>query len=311
MLPESWKNRLSVPVIVAPMFTVSNPDLVIACCRTGAIGTFPALNQRSSDGYAAWLDRIERALEPHDAPFGVNLSLREDDGRLEDDVALTVTRKVPIVLTSLGISADLVDRIHEYGGLVLHDVVNMRHARKAIAAGVDGLILVCAGAGGHAGSLNPFAFLAEVRRTFAGIIILAGGMSNGTQVAAARIIGADMVTMGTRFIATQESGASDGYKQMILQAEAADIVYTSAMTGVSASFLLASMAEWGLQPGGKGAVDSATRAVRYSGRSGRVWRDIWSAGQGAGSIHDIPSAYDLCRRLAGEYAAAGGKHDQA
>lgn len=308
MLPEIWDQRLSAPVIAAPMFMVSNPELVIACCRAGVIGTFPALNQRNNAGYVAWLDQIENALGPQDAPFGVNFSLRADDARLDADIAVTVARKVPVVLTSLGISAELVERVHAYGGLIFHDVVNMRHASKAIAAGVDGLILVCAGAGGHAGTLNPFAFVAEVRRQFAGIVILAGGINDGTQIAAARMMGADMVSMGTRFIATQESGAPDSYKQMILQSKATDIVYTSIMTGVPASFLQPSIMQWGLQQGGEGMVDSSTRTVQHQGRSGHVWRDIWSAGQGIGTIEDIPSAYDLCRRLAADHAKAIVSH---
>jgi nitronate monooxygenase len=303
-IPEQWRHRLSAPAIAAPMFMMSNPDLVVACCNAGIIGTFPALNQRDSAGYAAWLDEIVDRIEPDSAPYGVNLSLRRGNPRLDEDMRITIERRVPLVLTSLGIAPDIVERIHGYGGIVLHDVINLRHARKAIAAGVDGLILVCAGAGGHAGQINPFTFVAEVRRIFDGIIVLAGGITDGRQIAAAELLGADMVSIGTRFIATKESGAPAAYKQMIVDAGSADIVYTAAMTGVGASFLMPSMREWGLDAEGSGVVDSATRTVRHDGREGRVWRDVWSAGHAVGAIHDIPDAGELCRRLATDYAAA-------
>ena len=308
-LPEAWLSRLSVPAIAAPMFMISNPELTIACCEAGLIGTFPALNQPDSQGYEAWLDAIEERLgrRPDAAPFGVNLSLRRGNQRLERDLEITIAHRVPIVLTSLGISDEVVDRIHAYGGILLHDVVNQRHARRAVAAGVDGLILVCAGAGGHAGRLNPFAFLAETRSGFDGIIVLAGGITDGRQIAAAKLAGADLASLGTRFIMTRESGAPDAYKAMIAQASTADLVYTPHLTGVGASFLAASLNAWGIdgeEP--SAAIDRTTRTVRHEGREGKVWRDIWSAGQAAGAIDDIPPATDLCRRLAEEYAEAMG-----
>jgi len=306
-IPAHWRSRLAVPAIAAPMFMISNPDLTVACCNAGLIGTFPALNQRDSQGYAAWLDDIEASLNPDAAPYGVNLSLRKGNPRLEEDMQITVERRVPVVLTSLGISTDIVRRIQGYGGIVLHDVINLRHAAKAIAAGVDGLILVCTGAGGHAGQLNPFVFVSEVRRIFGGIVVLAGGITEGSQIAAAEIMGADMVSVGTRFIATEESGAPESYKRMILNSISADVTYTAAMTGVSASFLVPSLREWGLDTDGGGTIDSTSRTVRHGGREGRVWRDVWSAGQAVGAIHDIPGATDLCRRLTAGYAAARGR----
>ncbi len=312
-IPAGWAGRLAVPAIAAPMFMVSTPDLTVECCRSGVVGSFPALNQRDNAGYAAWLGEIgdrlarlagETGSDP--APFGVNLSMRRGNPRLEEDLVTTIAARVPLVITSLGVSAEVVSRVHDYGGIVFHDIVNQRHAEKAAAAGVDGLILVTAGAGGHAGRLNPFAFVAEVRRWFDRTLILAGGIVDGRQIAAAQLLGADMVSMGTRFIATREGAAPDAYKAMILAATAEDIVYTAAMTGVGASFLKASVRDWGIDPDdlATAAIDPATRTVRHGDREGKVWRDIWSAGQAAGAIDDVPGAADLCRRLAAEWRGA-------
>jgi nitronate monooxygenase len=311
-VPVKWEGRLSAPALAAPMFLVSNAELTVACCRSGIIGTAPALNQRDNAGYEAYLAAVEGRLKAFEAegqvcaPHGVNLSLRKGNPRLEEDLVSTVAHQVPLVITSLGISRDVVERIHAYGGLVFHDVVNLRFAEKAVAAGVDGLIAVAAGAGGHAGALNPFAFLAELRCWYDGIVVLAGGIVNGRQIAAAALMGADMVSIGTRFIATQESTAPDAHKKMILNARAQDIIYTPHMTGVPASFLIPSLESWGLDPAnlGAAAIDAKTRVVRQGEREGKVWRDIWSAGQAVGAIHDIPAAADLCRDLARDYAAA-------
>jgi len=294
------------------MFLVSNAMLTVECCRAGVIGTAPALNQRDNAAYEAYLNAVENQLQRLEeigevcAPHGVNLSLRKGNLRLEEDLVSTVAHEVPLVITSLGISRDVVDRIHAYGGMVFHDVVNLRFAEKAVAAGVDGLIAVAAGAGGHAGALNPFAFLAELRCWYDGIAVLAGGIVNGRQIAAAELMGADMVSMGTRFIATQESTAPYAHKQMILDSHAKDIVYTPHMTGVPASFLVPSLNEWGLDPEtlSVGAIDVKTRLVRHGTREGKVWRDIWSAGQAVGAIHDIPKVADLCRNLVLDYAAS-------
>lgn len=300
-------NALPLPAIAAPMFMVSCPDLVVACCRAGVVGSYPALNQRDSEGHAAWLGEIAERLAdmPDAAPFAVNLSLRKGSPRLETDLAESIAARVPIVMTSLGISRDVVERIHAYGGIVLHDVVSVRHAEKAVEAGVDGLILVCAGAGGHAGGLNPFAFLGEVRKWFSGTVALAGAISTGRDIAAARLMGADLVSMGTRFIATREANAPDAYKQMVLASGAADVAWTPAPTGVPASFLRPSLAEWGVDPAATEhpTLDTASRTLRIDGREGKVWRDLWSAGQGCGTIDDIPDATTLCHRLIDEYRA--------
>lgn len=311
-IPAAWEGRLSAPAIAAPMFLVSNAELTVECCRAGVIGTAPALNQRDNAGYEAYLNIVEDRLRRIEAagqvcaPHGVNLSLRKGNPRLEEDLASTVAHKVPLVITSLGISADVVQRIHDYGGLLFHDVVNLRFAEKAVAAGVDGLIAVAAGAGGHAGALNPFAFLAELRGWYDGIAVVAGGIVNGRQIAAAELMGADMVSMGTRFIATAESAAPEAHKQMILNARARDIIYTPYMTGVPASFLIPSLDEWGLDAENlaSAAIDAKTRLVRRGADEGKVWRDIWSAGQAVGAIHDIPTVAALCRDLARDYAAS-------
>jgi nitronate monooxygenase len=300
---ETLRDRLAIPAIAAPMFLVSGPDLVVETCRSGIMGTFPALNQRSSEGYAAWLDEIEDRLGRVEgaAPFGVNLIVHKTNARLAADVEITVKRRVPVVITSLGAVRDVVDAIHSYGGLVFHDIINLHHARKAADAGVDGLIAVCAGAGGHAGLLSPFAFLAEIREFFDKTVILSGSISNGGQIAAARLLGADFGYLGTRFIATRESRAPEDYKQMILDSTAKDIIYTPAISGVHGNFLRASIIAAGGDP------DNLPTSVKMhisSEKEGKAWKDVWSAGHGVGSIHDIPSAADLCKRLIVEYREA-------
>ncbi len=302
-LSETWRQRLAIPAIAAPMFLVSGPDLVVETCRSGIMGTFPALNQRTSEGYSAWLDEIAERLSPFDAaaPFGVNLIVHKTNARLMRDVEITVKHKVPIVITSLGAVRDVVDAIHSYGGLVFHDIINLHHAHKAADAGVDGLIAVCAGAGGHAGLLNPFAFVAEIREFFDKTVILSGAINNGRQVAAAQLLGADFAYLGTRFIATQEAMCAAGHKQMILDATAKDIVYTSAVSGVHANFLRASIIAAGADPDN---LQSSVKMHVSSEGEGKAWKDVWSAGQGVGSIHDIPTAAELCSRLIAEYREA-------
>jgi len=302
-IPNALRDRLEIPVVAAPMFLVSGPDLVVETCRAGVLGTFPALNQRSSDGYAAWLDEIAERLDgqrPRAAPFGVNLIVHRSNARLNADLEITVAKRVPLVITSLGAVSDVVDAVHSYGGLVFHDVVNLRHAEKAAAAGVDGLIAVCAGAGGHAGLLSPFAFVSELRDIFAGTLLLSGSMTTGAHVAAARLMGADLAYIGTRFIATQESMAPQSYKDMVLAARAKDIVYTSAISGVHGNFLRPSIAAAGLDPDHLPEKSD----VHIGGDEKRAWKNIWSAGQGVGGISDIPTAGQLCARIAGEYRAA-------
>jgi nitronate monooxygenase len=314
---DTWRDRLAVPAIAAPMFLVSGPDLVVETCRSGIIGTFPALNQRTSEGYAAWLDEIGERLRQIDAatgapssPFGVNLIVHKTNERLRRDVEITVQHRVPIVITSLGAVREVVDAIHSYGGLVFHDVINLRHAQKAADAGVDGLIAVCAGAGGHAGLLNPFAFVAEIRRMFEKTVILAGAITHGRHIAAAQLMGADLAYLGTRFINTREALAPDSYKEMIRAATAKDIVYTPAISGVHANFLRASIVAAGADPDN---LQSPGKLTLSSEAEARAWRDVWSAGQGVGDIQDILPAAELCRRLVAEYreAIAGLKPGRA
>lgn len=307
-LPDAWRGRLGLPAIAAPMFLVSGPDLVVGACRAGVIGTFPALNQRTSEDYEAWLAEIERRLEdaPGAAPFGVNLIVHRTNQRVERDLEITVRHKVPLVITSLGAARGVVEAVHSYGGLVFHDVIHMHHARKAAEAGVDGIIAVCAGAGGHAGTLSPFAFLAELRAYFDKTIVLAGAITSGRQVAAARLLGADLAYLGTRFIATRESLAPEGFKQMILEAAARDIVYTPAISGVHANFLRASIVAAGGDPDhlpGRGEMLIGAGRDSADGEA-KAWKDVWSAGHGVGNIHDIPEVAALCGRLIREYREA-------
>jgi len=311
-IPAGWHDKLAVPAIAAPMFLASNAALTLACCEAGVIGTCPALNLRDNPAFEQYLHQVEtrlhllREMGKTCAPHGVNLSLRKGNPRLEDDLRSTIAHKIPLVITSLGLSRDVVARVHDYGGLVFHDVINTRFAEKAAAAGADGLIAVAAGAGGHGGILNPFAFLEELRGWFTGTLVLAGGITNGRQIAAARLLGADMVSIGTRFLATAESGAPDAYKAMVSASHAEDIIYTPHLTGVPANFLRPSLAQWGLDADNlaAAAIDPGRRTVRHGAREGKVWRDVWSAGQGAGGIHDIPTAAALCARLTRDYEQA-------
>ena len=283
---------LRAPVIVSPMFLISGPAMVAAACRAGVVGTFPALNQRTSEGFEAWLDQIEAEVSEDSALYGVNLIVHHTNTRLEADLDICVRRRVPLIITSLGARPDVVRRVQAYGGKVFHDVTNMRHARKAIAAGVDGLILVAAGAGGHAGTLNPFALIAEVRRIFDGVIVLAGAISDGRSVLAARVLGADLVYMGTRFMASRESMAPQDLKQMLFESEAADILYTSGISGIPGNFLAPSIRAAGLDPDqikdGSGYV-AKSRDREYS----KAWKDIWSAGQGVHSLSKEESIHEI------------------
>lgn len=294
-IPAALKDRLRLPVVAAPMFLVSGPELVIACCQAGIVGSFPALNQRTTSGLAEWLGQISAALTPTDAPYAVNLIVHQSNSRVEADLEQIVKHQVPIVITSLGAVPDVVNAIHGYGGLVWHDVTTTRHARKAAAAGVDGLILVAAGAGGHAGTLNPFALLAEVRQFFDGTIALAGCLNTGSDVLAAQVMGADLGYLGTRFIATQQARASDEYHRQILEAGASDIVYTPEVSSIPANYLRASLEAANL--------DHPADPNDIAGHM-TAWRDIWSAGQGVGAITDIPTVEALVTRLGDEYHQA-------
>jgi len=305
-IPIQFQGRLSIPAVAAPMFLVSNPDLVVEACRAGIIGTFPALNRRSSADYESWLveirerlDRIERDTGRQAAPFGVNLIVHKSNPRVQADLEISIKHKVPLIITSLGAVKELVGAVQAYGGLVFHDVINMRHARKAAEAGVDGLIAVCAGAGGHAGLLSPFALIPEIRRFFPKAILLSGVMSSGRHIAAARMLGADLAYLGTRFIATRESMAAQGFKDMIVQTNANDIVYTAAISGVHGNFLKPSIDATGVPLD----LTASTKQLELSHEK-RAWKNVWSAGQGVGSIDDVPATAELCARLVREYREA-------
>lgn len=309
---KRWREQLAIPAVAAPMFLVSGPDLVVETCRSGILGTFPALNQRTSDGYEAWLDEIAARLNrievetPEESvrrpsPFGVNLMVHKTNTRLARDLAITVKNRVAVVITSLGAVPDVVDAIHSYRGMVFHDVINLRHAEKAAAAGADGLIAVCAGAGGHAGLMNPFAFVGEIRQFYDKTLILSGSISTGRDIAAAELMGADLAYLGTRFISTHESMAPEGYKAMIVKSTAKDIVYTSAISGVAANFLRGSIAAAGLDPD---HLEQRVEMDMSAESEAKAWKDYWSAGQGVGNIHDVLPAAELCSRLIREYHEA-------
>jgi nitronate monooxygenase len=310
-LPPQIRERLRIPVLGAPMFRVSGPDLVIEQCKAGVIGSFPALNARPQEELDRWLARIEMELASHQrehpgrkvAPFAVNLIVNKANPRLEADLEVVLAHKVPIVITSLSAPAALVPRVHAYGGVVLHDVVKVRHAEKALEAGVDGLIAVCGGAGGHAGTLNPFALVNELRRIHDGPLVLAGAITNGAGVLAAEAMGCDLAYLGTRFIATRESLAAPRYKQMIVESSAGDIVYTSLFSGVPGSYLAGSIRAAGLDPEHLPA-DETPGLYRSREERPRAWKDIWGAGQGVGNIDDVPTVAELVDRLDAEYREA-------
>jgi nitronate monooxygenase len=310
---DSVQSRLSLPVIASPMFIVSNPRLVAAECKAGIVGSFPALNARPAELLDEWLTQLKAELATHDAahperpaaPFAVNQICHRSNDRLMRDMETCVKHQVPIIITSLQVSAELVAAAHSYGGVVFHDVITIRHAEKAIEAGVDGLILVCAGAGGHAGTLSPFALLPEIRRIFQGPIALAGAIANGQSILAAQAMGADFAYMGTRFIATQEANAVDAYKQMLVDTRAEDIVYSSLFTGVPGNYLKPSIAAAGMDPDNLPSADKSKMDFGSGGNSAaKAWRDIWGAGQGVGSIDSVPSVAELVDQLKAEYREA-------
>jgi len=304
-IPESLSRNLALPVICAPMFIVSNPDLVIAQCKGGLIGSFPALNARPQELLDAWLTRIkaELAADPKAAPFAVNQIIHPSNERLEHDMALCVQHEVPLIITSLSAPTAIVPPVHAYGGKVFHDVISVRHAEKALEAGVDGLILVCAGAGGHAGTLSPFALVGEIRKFYAGPIALSGSITNGSAILAAQAMGADFAYIGTRFIATQEAHAVDAYKQAIVDSAAKDVVYTPYFTGVHGNYLSKSIVAAGLDPAN--LPDKDKTAMSFGGATAaKAWKDIWGAGQGVGSIDDVLPSAELIARLKEEYRSA-------
>ena len=300
---------LRLPVIGAPLFIVSTPKLVIEQCKSGIIGAFPALNARKEDELESWLINISQELEAFKknnpekkvAPYAVNQIVHQSNTRLKIDVEMCVKYKAPIVITSLRPPAEVVEAVHSYGGLVFHDVINMRHAKKAISQGVDGIIAVCAGAGGHAGTISPFALIKEIKDIFDGFVILSGSMSNGRDVLAAECIGADLAYMGTRFIATKEANAVDEYKDMIIDSDADDIVYSSLFTGIHGSYLKGSIVKSGIDPENLELGDKNTMNFDSSESKAKAWKDIWGAGQGVGSMKDIPNVSDLVDEIEQDY----------
>ena len=312
-IPEHIKENLSMPVIGSPLFIVSGPELVIAQCKAGIIGSFPALNARPQHVLEEWIIRIKTELAEYKeqnpdkkvAPFAVNQICHGSNDRLMDDMATCVKHEVPIIITSLRPPAELVEAAHSYGGLVNHEVIKVRHAKKAAEQGVDGLILVCAGAGGHAGALSPFALLREVKEWFDGTVILSGSIGDGYSIASSLALGADFAYMGTRFIATKEANADEGYKQMLIDSAADDIVYSSLFTGVSGNYLKPSIKNAGLDPDNLPEADKSTMNFGSGGNTdAKAWKDIWGSGQGIGGIKDDPSVEDLVTRLKEEYNQA-------
>lgn len=309
-MKTAFIDQLSLPVVAAPMFLISGPQLVIECCKNGIVGTFPALNQRSTDGFESWVIEIKEALAVFEAetgrkaaPFGVNLIVHQSNPRVEADLAICVKHKVPLIITSLGAVSQLVDAVHSYGGLVFHDIIKKRHAEKAVEASVDGLILVSAGAGGHAGVTNPMSLVAEVRSFYNKTILLSGCISNGRDVASALQMGADLAYMGTRFINVEESNADDGYRQMIIDSSASDIVYTAAVSGVSANFLRPSLEAMGITEemwGNSKKIDFGSELDAAKGEA-KAWKTIWSAGQGVTSISNVLPVKDLVQEMKQEF----------
>lgn len=298
--------NLRLPLIAAPMFLASGPELVMACCRNGIIGTFPAHNCRDAASLNAWLEQIAAGLagEENAAPFGINLVVHRSNESLEEQLALIEKHQVPLVITSLGAASRVVETVHGYGGVVFHDVISRRHAEKAAAAGVDGIIAVAAGAGGHTGGMNPFALIHEIRQVFEGTLILSGALSTGGDIAAARAMGADLAYMGTRFIATGECTVDKAYKEMITVAEAADIITTAELTGVTASFLKPSVDAAGSDVAEAAALGDELRDSLNDDNQHRPWRDIWSAGQGVGSVDQVLPVKELVDQLESEYHSA-------
>jgi nitronate monooxygenase len=309
-LPLSLSNQLSLPVINAPMFLVSSPDMVLESCKNGIIGTFPLLNARTSDLLENWMKHISEELSKAReedpsvkiAPWGVNLIVHRTNKRFEEDLELIKKYEPPVVITSLGNPSDVAKIVHGYGGLVFSDVISLDHARKAAKTGVDGLILVCSGAGGHGGTLNPFAFLKAVKEFWDGMTILAGAISTGEEILAAKILGADLVYMGTRFIATQESSASEDYRQMLIDSTLEDLVYTDAISGIKGNYLLPSLQKAGFDVENLMKKDSID--LSFSESKAKAWKDIWSAGQGVGSVKKIATIQEVVDDLKGEYKKA-------
>ncbi|WP_422083071.1 NAD(P)H-dependent flavin oxidoreductase [Ulvibacterium sp.] len=309
-LKPDFFHKLSLPVIAAPMFLISGPKLVIECCKNGIVGTFPALNQRTSEGFEEWLLEIKSELQKFEeetgkkpAPFGVNLIVHPTNPRLEADLKLCIKHQVPLIITSLGAVSQVVDAVHSYGGLVFHDIIKKRHGEKAAQAGVDGLILVAAGAGGHAGTINPMTLVAEIKAFFHGTVVLSGCISTGRDIASALQMGADLAYMGTRFINAEESKAPEAYQQMIIEAGASDVVYTAAISGVHANFLGASLKAAGISEADL-KKDTKINFGKELDTEAKAWKTIWSAGQGVATINNSLPVSELVDTLKTEFKSA-------
>ncbi|HEX7792494.1 MAG TPA: nitronate monooxygenase family protein [Afipia sp.] len=315
-MPALFKNRLSIPAIGSPLFIVSGPDLVIAQCKAGIVGSFPALNARPAALLDEWLHRIKEELAAHDkahpdrlsAPFAVNQIVHKSNNRLDQDMAVCEKHKVPMVITSLGAREELNQAVHAWGGITFHDVINQKFAHKAVEKGADGLVLVAAGAGGHAGAISPFAFVAETRQWFDGPIALSGAIGNGGAIRAARVLGADFAYIGSAFIATQEANAPENYKEMIASSSADDIVYSNLFTGVHGNYLKPSIVAAGMDPENLPLSDPSKMnfGTDASGERNKpkAWKEIWGSGQGIGSVDKVQPVSELVARLKKEYDAA-------
>ena len=315
------KDKTRLPVIGAPLFTVSYPELVVAQCKAGVVGSFPALNARPAEKLDEWITSMKKELSEYQeanpdeivAPFAVNQICHHSNNRLDEDMEVCVKHEVPIIITSLRAPKSVVDAVHSYDGAVMHDVINIRHAKKAIDEGADGLILVCAGAGGHAGTLSPFALVREVREFFDGPIALSGSISHGASVLSAQAMGADFAYIGTRFIATQEANATQGYKDMIVDSSAKDIMYSSTFTGVEGNYLRPSVENAGLDPENLPFADKNDMNFGTSGGAGdnqkKEWKDIWGSGQGIGTLHNVPTVRESVNSMIEEYQQASNRLD--
>lgn len=312
-LPELLKDRLSLPAVAAPMFILSTPELVLAQCKSGIVGSFPSLNARGEGEFEKWLIQITEELDAYNkanpdrpaAPFAVNQIVHRSNNRLEEDLALCVKYKVPIIITSLGARVDVNEAIHSYGGIVLHDIINNKFAKKAVEKGADGLIAVAAGAGGHAGTLSPLALISEIREWFDGPLLLSGSIGNGDSILAAQAMGADLGYIGSAFISTKEAQASEAYKQAVVDCSADDIVYSNLFTGVHGNYLRPSIENAGLDPDNLSESDPTKMNFGSGGNTdAKAWKDIWGCGQGIGAVKDIVSAAELVERLTAEYNAA-------
>lgn len=309
-LRDLLRQRLSLPVIGSPLFIISVPDLVVAQCTAGIVGSMPSLNARPAEQLEDWLVEIRERLDAHDAahpdrpsaPFAINLIVHRSNDRLDHDLALCAKHRVPLIITSLGARPEVNEAVHAYGGYVLHDVINQTFARKAVEKGADGLVLVAAGAGGHAGSISPFALVQETRAWFDGAIALSGAIATGRAILAAQVMGADVAYIGSAFIATEEARAEEAYKEMVIAGSAGDIVYSDLFTGVRGNYLRASIERAGLDPDALPAADPSR--IDFSSKRVKPWKDVWGSGQGIGAVRQVEATGALIARLHAEYAAA-------